>query len=141
MGAEKKGAVFKSSYEIFIMTLQGMERYSQQRFNLSPFPTQFCIITIASPLSRIKTAAQTSQQQVHTLLGCSRYRCQLGYDMLQQEEKISIKVLGNSADVGRAGCMQNSNRTDRLDRVSQFRHWSVNKAGSEKFPDCTRLLV
>lgn len=70
MGAEKKGAIFKSSHEIFIMTLQGMERYSYQRFNLSPFPTQFCIISIASPPSRIKTAAQTSQQQIHTLLGC-----------------------------------------------------------------------
>lgn len=144
MGAGTKGAIFKSLHEIFIVTLEGMERYSYQRFNLSPFPTPFCIISIASPPSRInqqhrpRSSRFTHCWVVKPVLYRSalvRYVTAGGNDFHQSPGKFS------NADVGRAGCMKNSHRTDWLDKVSQFRHWSVNKVGSERFPDCTRLLV
>lgn len=60
-------------------------------------------------------------------VGAGQRSCQLGYDLLQQEEKFSIKVLGNSAVTTEA----RGDKRDWLGISSQsdqaeFRQWSVN---------------
>lgn len=117
----------------------------------------FCFISTAFPLnknsSRDPRAADSNIIVRPSLLSISEVQglCQLGYDLLQQEEKFSIKVLGNSAvsmegGWGGEGTLEYSfldgRRTEWKSISSQstqaeFRPWSVNKISSRRFSNCS----